>query len=104
MLNSPPMTSPSRRILLVDSDPVHRESLKKLISSWDYDVLGHDKSVDSRILETDPAVIINRLSPSSTNGFEVLREVKAHHARIPVIILAESGTIELAMRAIQEEG
>ncbi len=60
--------------------------------------------VDSSLLETEPAVIINSLSRSSSDGFAVLREVKAQQARIPVIIIAENGTIELAMRAIQEEG
>lgn len=99
------MSSPSRRILLIDSDPVHRDALQKLISGWGYEALLHDgRSANSQILASDPSVIINSLAVSSDEGFEILREVKAQQSPIPVIIIAESGTIELAMRAIQEEG
>lgn len=41
---------------------------------------------------------------ASTDGFDVLRHVRAQQFSVPVIRLAESGTVELAMRAIQEEG
>lgn len=99
------MSLPSRRILLIDSDPVHREPLQRLITSWNYEAVVHDRNVaDASILDKDPSVIIESLTLSSSDGFEVLRELKAQQARIPVIIVAESGTIELAMRAIQEEG
>lgn len=99
------MPSTSRRILLIDPDPVHRESMQRLITSWDYEAVVHNRNViDASILDKDPSVIINSLTLPAADGFEVLRQLKAQQARIPVIIVAESGTIELAMRAIQEEG
>lgn len=100
-----PMPLPSRRILLVDSEAGHCASLQKLITSWGYEALVHDgNTAKAPLLGGDPSVIINCLSLASGDGFAVLREVKAQHSKIPVIILADSGTIELAMRAIQEEG
>jgi DNA-binding NtrC family response regulator len=106
MLNCSTMSSPSRRILVVDSDANSGEALQQLISSWGYDtVLERDSapSIDF-ILKADPAVIIDSSSMASKEGFDVLSHVRAQQFSVPVIRLADSGTVELAMRAIQEEG
>ena len=78
----------------------------RLIHSWGYDaILNQNGSPDVEfILKHDPAVIIDSESPSSSDSFNVLRQIRSQHPDMPVILLAESGTVELAMRAIQEEG
>jgi DNA-binding NtrC family response regulator len=99
------MLSSSRRILVVDSDAKSGEALQQLISSWGYEAtLENNGSAAIDFLKTDPAAIIDSGSLSAGDTFGVLRQVRSQQAQVPVIVLAESGTIELAMRAIQEEG
>jgi DNA-binding NtrC family response regulator len=100
------MSSLSRRILLIDSDPSHGQQLKEMVTSWGYDAVLENGNTDGAqlLIKTDPAVIIDSSSLSSADGFDLLRAVKSQQADIPVILVTESGTIELAMRAIQEEG
>ncbi len=96
----------SRRILVIDSDANSGQALRDLINSWGYDVKLEQNSspaLDS-ILKLEPAVIIDSSSLASGNGSHVLREIRNQQFSIPVILLAESGTIELAIHAIQEEG
>jgi DNA-binding NtrC family response regulator len=91
---------------VVDPDPISGEELQRLIQSWGYDaILNQNGSPEVEfILKNDPAVVIDSESPSSTDSFNVLRQIRAQQSGLPVILLAESGTVELAMRAIQEEG
>jgi DNA-binding NtrC family response regulator len=100
------MSLSSRRILVVDPDPNSGAALQQLIQSWGYDaVLNSNGSPDVEfLLKHDPAVVIDSESPSSKDTFNVLRQIRSQQTEMPVILLAESGTVELAMRAIQEEG
>ena len=100
------MSSSPRRILLVDSDPTSGQALQKLISSWGYDAILDTKSSPdiASIERTDPAVIIDSPALISGDEFDVLRHVKTMGTGIPVILLAERGSVELAIQAIQEEG
>ena len=100
------MSVSPRRILVVDSDANSGQELQQLISSWGYDaILERNGTPDiASIDKTDPAVIIDSPTLISGHGFDVLRHVKTKQTGIPVILLAESGSVELAIRAIQEEG
>jgi len=106
MLNCVTMSPSPRRILLLDAEAQSGEALKQLIASWGYDVVLQQNTSPGIqfISETDPAVIIDTSSLSPAEGSDVLRELRAQQSSIPVILVAESGTIELAIRAIQEEG
>lgn len=106
VLNCPLMSLSSRRILLVDTDANGGTALQQLINSWGYETVleQHGAATVDAILKNDPSVIIDSSSLSSGEGFDVLRQVRAQQFDVPVILLAESGTIELAIRAIQEEG
>src|SRR6267142_4947093 len=100
------MSVSPRRILVVDSDANSGQELQQLISSWGYDaILERNGTPDiASIDKTDPAVIIDSPTLISGHGFDVLRHIKTKQTGIPVILLAESGSVELAIRAIQEEG
>jgi len=106
MLNCLTMSVSPRRILVVDSDAKSGQALQRLISSWGYDtILEQNGSPDlASIAKSDPAVIVDSPGLISGRGFDVLRHVKTQQTEIPVILLAESGSVELAIRAIQEEG
>lgn len=100
------MSPSSRRILVVDSDADSGAALKLLIEPWGYDVILEQNSAPNSdsIARTDPAVIIDSSTLISGDGLDVLRHVKTHQTGIPVILLAERGSVELAVRAIQDEG
>ena len=100
------MSLSSHRILLLDSDADSGEALKKQIGSWGYDVTLNLKGAASLdvITKLDPDVIIEGGSPAAGEPFTVLRELQKQQTGIPVILLAERGSVELAVRAIQDEG
>jgi DNA-binding NtrC family response regulator len=100
------MSSSPRRILVVDSDPNSGQELQQLISSWGYDAILYKNGAPdiTSIERSDPAVIIDSPAQISEDGFDVLRHIKTLQTGIPVILLAERGSVELAIRAIQEEG
>ena len=102
----PTMSSLTKRILVIDSDAHDGQSLKQLIASWGFQaILEQTGSPDiASITKIDPAVIIDSPSLISGGGFDVLRHVRNQQMGVPVILLAESGSVELAIRAIQEEG
>ena len=105
VINLVSMSVSSRRILVVDPDPNSGEALRRLIDSWGYETTLAEPGSDETelILKSDPAVVIHSESPSSSN-FDLLRLIRSQPIDVPVILLAESGTVEMAMRAIQEEG
>ncbi len=99
------MSLSSRRILVVDPDANSGESLKELIASWNYEVvLDHGPASVESIVRADPIAIIESGGAPGSDGFRVLHELKSQQNGIPVILLAERGSVELAVRAIQDEG
>jgi DNA-binding NtrC family response regulator len=99
------MSQTSRRILVVDQNKSTGHALQQLIASWGYDVLFEDDLTQSLepILKTDPTVIIDSSSLSAADSFSVLRDLKTQQNGVPVILLAESSSVELAKRAVKEE-
>jgi DNA-binding NtrC family response regulator len=100
------MSLSSRRILIVDSDADSGEALKQQITSWGYEVVldqNNYPTIES-INKVDPVVIIDSSTLISGDGFDVLRHFNTYQTGIPVVLLAERGSVELAVRAIQDEG
>lgn len=97
--------SSSRRILVVDPDAESGTALQELISSWGYEtVLARNGTASDFISKNDPDVIVDGSALAPGHGYDVLRLVRAQQLDVPVILLAESGTIESALHSIQEEG
>jgi DNA-binding NtrC family response regulator len=99
------MSLSSRRILVVDQNKTTGQALQQLIASWGYDALLEDDIVPSleSILKADPTVIIDSNSLAADGSFSVLRDLKTQQNNIPVILLAESDSVEMAKRAVKEE-
>lgn len=99
------MSLSSRRILIVDQNETTGQALQQLIASWAYDVLiegGPAPSLEL-ILKADPTVIIDSNSLAADDSFKSLRDLKAQQSGLPVILLAESSSIDRAKRAVKEE-
>ncbi len=95
----------SRHVLIIDSDRGSGEALSELVAGWNYDVLlATDSSAAvARLGEVTPAAIIVG-SFASSDGFSLLREIRALQAETPVVLLTGDGSIEMALNAIQQEG
>ncbi len=97
---------PKGRILIVDDEPAIVESLSEMLQSWGYETsVAADGSAGLALVEEfRPSVIITDIYMPQLDGFGLLREARALHTEIAVILLTGAGTVEMALRAIQEEG
>jgi DNA-binding NtrC family response regulator len=92
------------RILLVDDDQIILDSLGGFLELEGYEV--------ARASSTATAVnclkagrynlVITDVSMPASDGFELLKHVKAHHADVVVIMITGYGTIESAVEAIKQ--
>ena len=80
-----------RRVLIVDDHPIVRQGLARMIESApDLSVCGEvDNVADARraIRELQPDIVIVDLTLGQGDGLELVREVRAHHPRLPMLVL-----------------
>lgn len=85
-------TNGVRRVLIVDDHPIVRQGLKRLIEQErDLQVCGEAETVrDARqlIRDTTPDVVIVDLSLRQGDGIELVRDVRAHHPSLPMLVLS----------------
>jgi DNA-binding NtrC family response regulator len=96
---------PSYNVLIIERDHRSASSLSDLISAWGYSALvTNDSQAIIKLLdEQKPAVILDDGSAPS-DEFALVREIRAHDAETPIVLLADGGSIEDAVKAIQQEG
>jgi DNA-binding NarL/FixJ family response regulator len=80
------------RILIVDNHPIAREGLRRIIAGED-DLLVCAETDTARgahaaIKETRPHVVIADISLNQGNGVDLVREVRAHHPQLPILVLS----------------
>ena len=81
-----------RRVLIVDDHPVVRQGLRHVLENTDdLVVCGEaDTAVDTRaaIERTNPDVLICDISLSRVDGIELVRHVRSHYPRLPILVLS----------------
>jgi DNA-binding NtrC family response regulator len=92
-------------VLIIDSDREYSQTLRDELKVLGYEVLAEpNNSSGVKVVETfSPSVIITDTITGGRDSFAALREIRTNHPHTPVII-AGQGSIETALRAIQEEG
>src|SRR5437764_2057524 len=97
---------PKGRILIVDDEPVIAESLSEMLEGWGYETaVAFDGAAGlAAVEEFHPSVVVSDIYMPHLDGFALLREVRELHPDTAVILLTGQGTVEMALRAIQEEG
>jgi len=82
----------ARRVLIVDNHPIVREGLRRVIDAeQDLMVCGEaDTASAARIAVTDchPDVIVADIGLNEGDGIELVRDVRARHARLPILVLS----------------
>ncbi|HZE68425.1 MAG TPA: sigma-54 dependent transcriptional regulator [Pyrinomonadaceae bacterium] len=96
---------PSPKILIIDADSAAAGALKDLLAGWGYDptIAASSPAALSSMTNGEPAAILE-CGPPAAETFSFLRELRAQEIDTPVIVITETGSIERAIQAIQEEG
>src|SRR5712692_1964290 len=81
-----------RRVLIVDDHPIVRQGLRRIMENEDdLVVCGEAESVRearSAIKELNPDVIIADISLKQGDGIELVRDVRANHPLLPILVLS----------------
>ena len=82
----------ARRVLVIDSHPIVREGLRRVIENEDDLVIcaEADTARDARnaIKQCAPDVIIADIGLNQGDGIELVRDVRAHYAHLPILVLS----------------
>jgi DNA-binding NarL/FixJ family response regulator len=83
---------PVRRVLIVDDHPIVRQGLRRIMENEDdLVVCGEAESVRearAAIKELSPDVMIVDISLKQGDGIELVRDVRAHHPQLPILVLS----------------
>ena len=81
-----------RRVLIVDDHPIVRQGLRRVMENEeDLTVCGEAETArDARtaIKELNPDVMIADISLKQGDGIELVRDVRAHHPNLPILVLS----------------
>jgi DNA-binding NarL/FixJ family response regulator len=81
-----------RRVLIVDDHPIVREGLRSIMDGEDdLTVCGEAETTrEARIVikELNPDVMITEFSLRQGAGIDLVREVRAHHPQLPILVLS----------------
>ncbi|HVF68139.1 MAG TPA: sigma-54 dependent transcriptional regulator [Pyrinomonadaceae bacterium] len=97
---------PKGRILIVDDESIVAETLSEMLQGWGYEtaVASDGRAGLAAVEEFYPSVVVSDVYMPNLDGFGLLRGVRELHPETAVILLTGQGTVEMAVRAIQEEG
>src|ERR671915_153659 len=94
------------RVLIVDDEPSISDALSEMLQGWGYEtaVASDGRKGLGAVEEFRPSVVVSDVYMPNLDGFGLLREMRGLHPETAVILLTGLGTVEMALRAIQEEG
>src|ERR1017187_3181159 len=81
-----------RRVLIVDDHPIVRQGLRRIMQNEDdLTVCGEAETTSqarTAIKELNPDIVITDLSLTRGDGIELVRDVRAHHPQLPILVLS----------------
>src|SRR5213080_3402869 len=94
------------RVLIIDNDREHCEALSASMQAFGYDVRTAASGPSAiEVAETFlPTAIVTDPSTDAFDPFALLRELRVQQPHTPIILTARNSSVELALRAVQEEG
>ncbi len=100
----PQVSGGRRRVLIVDDQPIVRLGLRHLLEGeHDLIVCGETASVRgarAAITESNPDALIAEIGLKTSDGMELVREVRAHHAQLPILVLSVHDEFMYARRML----
>jgi DNA-binding NtrC family response regulator len=90
-------------VLIIDDEAEIRESLQTLLEleGFAVDATASGEDGMARMGEHPFDLVLLDLTLPGRNGMEILSEIRAHDAHLPVIMITAFGTVENAVRAMQ---
>jgi DNA-binding NtrC family response regulator len=91
------------KILVVDDEPILRDSLEVALKTSGYDVLTArtgEEGLERYKKENPDLILLDHWLPG-INGDEVLRVIKDEDSEIPIIIMTAQGSIEMAVNLMK---
>ena len=83
---------PVRRVLIIDDHPIVREGLRSIMDGeQDLSVCGEAETASEAriaIKKLNPDVVITEFSLKQGDGIDLVREVRAHHPQLPILVLS----------------
>ncbi len=96
------MKKPSRRILIVDDEPLVGESLSEVLRKWNYEVTFTSESQNAVAkLTAGFDLILTDIRMPDVTGMELLEKAKQLSPATGVILMTAYGTIEQAVEALK---
>lgn len=93
-----------RRVLLVDDHPIVRQGLSRILANEPgLAVCGEAESVrEARqaVRDLEPDVVVVDLSLKEGDGIELVRELRAHHPALPLLVLSMHDELVYAGRLL----
>jgi len=91
------------KILVVDDEPILRDSLEVALKTSGYDVITARTGEEGleRFQKEDPDIVLLDHWLPGINGDEVLRRIKEGDPEVPVIIMTAQGSIEMAVSSMK---
>jgi DNA-binding NtrC family response regulator len=94
------------RVLVIDDDSAVRETVRAALAGCGFET---DAATDgdaglARVAEFRPAVVVADVDAPGLDGLGLLRELRARHPEVGVILMSGAGSIDSALRAVREEG
>lgn len=94
-----------RKVLLIDEHRVLREGLSEFINSQpDLTVCGMAEYVPQALAEVEetlPDVVITDIAMKGRLNFDLIKEIKARHPSIPVLVFSMQSEMAYAVAALQ---
>ncbi|MFH1081493.1 MAG: response regulator transcription factor [Pseudomonadota bacterium] len=93
------------KVIIVDDHPVVRRGLKQIIEDEpDMQVAGEAKNAGecfSLVRETDCTLVLLDITLPGRSGFDVLKQLRYEHPKLPVLILSVHPEDQYAMRFVK---
>src|SRR5919112_4469767 len=94
------------RVLVIDDDPAVRETVRSALAGCGFET---DAATDgdaglARVADFRPAVVLADVLAPGLDGLGLLRELRARHPEVGVILMSGAGSIDSALRGVREEG
>lgn len=96
---------PKGRVLIVDDERYAAESVRVMLSDTYDTAIAYDGRAALRLVEEfQPSVILTDVFMPYVDGFALLKAVREKYPEIAVILLTGHGSVEMAVRAVKDEG